>query len=152
MIHQKSKKVQIFKNSNSPFNVYFFRHPTISQQEKDLILISLGKQPYNNPSDENSIGTNQDNDLDSIDFNDEEPIIQLDGLSSKKVHKKIPLRDIFTSIPVYAIIIGHCCQGWGFYTLLTEMPTYLYQILHFDIKEVNNFFFTSTYLYLVSIT
>ena len=132
--------------------VYFFRHPRISQQEKDLILISLGKKPYNNPSEENSIGTNQDNDLDSIDFNDEEPIIQLDGLSSKKVHKKIPLRDIFTSIPVYAIIIGHCCQGWGFYTLLTEMPTYLYQILHFDIKEVNNFFFISTYLYLVSIT
>ena len=145
MIHQKSKKVQIFKNSNSPFNVYFFRHPTISQQEKDLILISLGKQPYNNHSDENSTGTNQDNDLDSIDFNDEEPIIQLDG-PSKKEHKIIPLRDIFTSIPVYAIIIGHCCQGWGFYTLLTEMPTYLYQILHFDIKEVNNFLF---YIYIL---
>ena len=143
MIHQKSKKattnfkkiLTILKGINHENTIYFFRHPRISQQEKDLILISLGKQPYNNPSDENSIGTNQDNDLDSIDFNDDEPIIQLDG-PSKKEHKKIPLRDIFTSIPVYAIIIGHCCQGWGFYTLLTEMPTYLYQILHFDIKEV----------------
>ena len=143
MIHQKSKKattnfkkiLTILKGINHENTIYFFRHPRISQQEKDLILISLGKQPYNNPSDENSIGTHQDNDLDSIDFNDDEPIIQLDG-PSKKEHKKIPLRDIFTSIPVYAIIIGHCCQGWGFYTLLTEMPTYLYQILHFDIKEV----------------
>ena len=117
----------------------FFRHPRISQQEKDLILISLGKQLYNNPSDENSIGITPDDDEIDIYFDDDkEPIIKMD--EPKKDHKKIPLRDIFTSIPVYAIIIGHCCQGWGFYTLLTEMPTYLYQILHFDIKEVIFFF------------
>ena len=131
--------------------VYFFRHPRISQQEKDLILISLGKQPYNNPSDENSIGINPDDENDINFDDDKEPIIKLN--EPKKDHKKIPLRDIFTSIPVYAIIIGHCCQGWGFYTLLTEMPTYLYQILHFDIKEVLFKFFyigisKNTYLYM----
>ena len=49
----------------------FFRHPRISQQEKDLILISLGKKPYNNPSDENSIGINPD-DLDDINFDDDD--------------------------------------------------------------------------------
>jgi len=25
-------------------------------------------------------------------------------------------------------------QNWGFYTLLTELPTYMKNILHFDIK------------------
>ena len=26
-------------------------------------------------------------------------------------------------------------QNWGFYTLLTELPTYMKNILHFDMKS-----------------
>ena len=33
-------------------------------------------------------------------------------------------------------MIGHCCQNWGFYTLLNEMPTYMKTVLHFNIEEV----------------
>lgn len=29
----------------------------------------------------------------------------------------------------------HCVQNWGYYMLLTEMPTYMNNILKFNIKE-----------------
>jgi len=47
----------------------------------------------------------------------------------------VPWRHIFTSVPVWAIIITHIAQNWGFYTLLTELPTYMKNILHFNIKD-----------------
>jgi hypothetical protein len=50
----------------------------------------------------------------------------------------IPWRSILTSIPVWSILVAHCCQNWGFYTLLTELPTYMKQILHYDIKTVRH--------------
>jgi len=68
--------------------------------------------------------------------------ISEDGEGSTVRHPKrenlpIPWKKIVTSIPVWAILIAHCCQNWGFYTLLTELPTYMKQILHFDIKTVS---------------
>ena len=48
----------------------------------------------------------------------------------------IPWKGILTSMPFYAILAAHVAQNWGFYTLLTEMPTYLQNILHYPIKEV----------------
>jgi predicted MFS family arabinose efflux permease len=46
-----------------------------------------------------------------------------------------PWRAIFSSKRVWAIIVAHVAQNYGFYTLLNELPTYMKQILHFDIKE-----------------
>jgi len=46
----------------------------------------------------------------------------------------VPWGRIFTSIPVWALVITHMAQNWGFYTLLTELPTYMKNILHFDMK------------------
>ncbi|XP_031352877.1 putative inorganic phosphate cotransporter isoform X2 [Photinus pyralis] len=45
-----------------------------------------------------------------------------------------PWKAIFTSLPVWAILATHCAQNWGFWTLLTEMPTYMKNVLNFDIK------------------
>ena len=70
----------------------------------------------------------------NIVYDDKEPIIVIEDSRKKP---KIPLKAIFTSVPFYAILIAHCCQNWGFYTLLTEMPTYLKNILHFNIKTVS---------------
>ena len=102
-----------------------------------MILISLGKKSY--PSTcSTSLEFNHGNDSNwqnVIAVDDKTPIIKEDSGPRKK--PKIPLKAIFTSIPVYAIIIGHFSQGWGFSTLLIEMPTYLNEILHFDIKEVS---------------
>ncbi|PSN41741.1 hypothetical protein C0J52_16921, partial [Blattella germanica] len=36
-----------------------------------------------------------------------------------------PFLEIFTSLPMWALIIAHSGQNWGFWTLLTEMPTYM---------------------------
>jgi ACS family sodium-dependent inorganic phosphate cotransporter-like MFS transporter 5 len=46
----------------------------------------------------------------------------------------VPWRAIATSGPVWALLIGHVAQNYGFYTLLTELPTYMANVLHFDIK------------------
>ena len=38
---------------------------------------------------------------------------------------------------MWGIIIGHFGAGWGYYTLFTQMPTYLKDIQHLDIKTVS---------------
>lgn len=45
--------------------------------------------------------------------------------TSKKPNIKHPWGDIFTSKPVYAISASHFAENWGFYTLLTQLPTFL---------------------------
>ncbi|XP_075978185.1 putative inorganic phosphate cotransporter isoform X2 [Anticarsia gemmatalis] len=45
-----------------------------------------------------------------------------------------PWKAIFTSLPFFALVIAHCGQNWGFWTLMTEMPSYMKQILGVDIK------------------
>ncbi|KAG1658840.1 Sialin [Nymphon striatum] len=49
--------------------------------------------------------------------------------------KDIPWKKIATSLPFYAIICAHFGENWGFYTLLTELPTYMKEILKFNIAE-----------------
>nr|XP_053635789.1 sialin-like [Cherax quadricarinatus] len=55
----------------------------------------------------------------------------------KKREKALPLpwKAVFTSLPVWAIIVVHFGNNWGFYTLLTELPTYLDKIQHFNLKS-----------------
>nr|XP_050846218.1 putative inorganic phosphate cotransporter isoform X1 [Vespula vulgaris] len=48
---------------------------------------------------------------------------------------RTPWKQIFTSTPMWALIIAHCGQSWGYWTLLTEMPTYLNSVLGFDIEK-----------------
>jgi ACS family sodium-dependent inorganic phosphate cotransporter-like MFS transporter 5 len=43
---------------------------------------------------------------------------------------------MLTSWPVFAILVAQTGHGWGLYTLLTELPTYMKTVLHFDIKNV----------------
>lgn len=53
----------------------------------------------------------------------------------------IPWYNILTCLPLWAILITQCGQSWAFYTQLTELPTYMAQILHFDIQSVTFFWF-----------
>ncbi|XP_077984586.1 sialin-like [Glandiceps talaboti] len=46
---------------------------------------------------------------------------------------KVPWVSIFTSIQVWGLTIGHFCNNWGNYTLLTSLPLYMDQILGFDL-------------------
>ncbi|KAI5639150.1 major facilitator superfamily domain-containing protein [Phthorimaea operculella] len=51
-------------------------------------------------------------------------------------HKKMvtPWKAIFTSLPFISLIVAHCGQNWGFWTLMTEMPSYMSQVLGVNIK------------------
>uniref|UniRef100_A0A8D8XYV4 Putative inorganic phosphate cotransporter n=1 Tax=Cacopsylla melanoneura TaxID=428564 RepID=A0A8D8XYV4_9HEMI len=58
---------------------------------------------------------------------------------------KIPWKAILTSMPVWAVVISHFCENWGYWTLLTSMPSYINSVLGFDIKS-NGFLSAAPYL------
>ncbi|XP_017473752.1 PREDICTED: putative inorganic phosphate cotransporter [Rhagoletis zephyria] len=48
---------------------------------------------------------------------------------------KVPWAKMFTSPPFLTLIFVHSANNWGFWTLLTEIPTYLKNILGVDIRN-----------------
>lgn len=56
------------------------------------------------------------------------------GHTEDKPKPKTPWTAIWTSVPLWAILITHCGQNWGFWTLMTEIPTYMSKVMNFDIK------------------
>ncbi|XP_037294522.1 putative inorganic phosphate cotransporter [Manduca sexta] len=48
---------------------------------------------------------------------------------------KTPWKAIWTSMPFISLIFVHCGQNWGLWTLMTEMPSYMRQVLGVDIKS-----------------
>lgn len=58
------------------------------------------------------------------------------GGDGEKRHVQTPWKQIFTSMPFWAILIVHSAHNWGFWTLLTEMPAYMKGALGYDIKQV----------------
>jgi len=38
---------------------------------------------------------------------------------------------------MWAIIVAHCCNNFGNYTLLTKLPAFMKEVLQFDIKSVS---------------
>ncbi|XP_055593478.1 putative inorganic phosphate cotransporter isoform X2 [Uranotaenia lowii] len=59
------------------------------------------------------------------------------SLGNQDHSKKIitPWKAILTSAPMIALTIAHSSHNWGFWTLLTEMPTYMKNVLDLDIKS-----------------
>ncbi|XP_078310380.1 putative transporter slc-17.2 [Crassostrea virginica] len=47
----------------------------------------------------------------------------------------VPWKSIFTSMPVYAIVVSNIACDWGGYTLLTNIPTYMNEVLKLDITS-----------------
>ncbi|XP_063221587.1 sialin-like [Bacillus rossius redtenbacheri] len=62
-------------------------------------------------------------------------IISSIGSVSHKARRKVPWMSILTSLPLWAILVSNCGQSWAFYTQLMDLPTYLKNILHFDVKQ-----------------
>ncbi|XP_044754354.1 putative inorganic phosphate cotransporter isoform X1 [Coccinella septempunctata] len=58
---------------------------------------------------------------------------------------KIPWRAISRSMPFWAILLAHMGHNFGYETLMTELPTYMKQILRFSIKD-NGFLSSMPYL------
>lgn len=48
---------------------------------------------------------------------------------------KVPWLRIFTSAPVWAIIITHGCSVFGYFTVVNQLPTYMKEVLHFNVKK-----------------
>lgn len=47
-----------------------------------------------------------------------------------------PWTDIFKSPAVWAIVAAHFAENWGFYTWLTELPSFMRHGLNFRIDKV----------------
>jgi len=51
-------------------------------------------------------------------------------------NEKTPWGLLLSKIPTWAIIINHFCSNWGFYVILTWLPTYFKQALGADLSKV----------------
>ncbi|XP_077018356.1 sialin isoform X2 [Tamandua tetradactyla] len=49
--------------------------------------------------------------------------------------KSVPWKPILKSLPLWAIVVAHFSYNWTFYTLLTLLPTYMKEILRFNVQE-----------------
>nr|XP_023014997.1 sialin [Leptinotarsa decemlineata] len=47
----------------------------------------------------------------------------------------VPWMKLMTSFPVWAIIITHGCSVFGYFTVVNQLPTYMKDVLHFNIKK-----------------
>lgn len=54
-----------------------------------------------------------------------------------KVDHSTPWGKIFSSMSFISLMLVHCAHNWGFWTLLTKIPSYMKTVLEFDIKQVS---------------
>ncbi|PSN46830.1 Sialin [Blattella germanica] len=55
---------------------------------------------------------------------------------TEEKHKiSVPWKDVWTSVPFLVIINAHFCNNTCWYFLLTELPTYMFKVLHFDLEN-----------------
>ncbi|MBN3305869.1 S17A5 protein, partial [Amia calva] len=47
----------------------------------------------------------------------------------------VPVGSMLRSVPLWSIVVAQVCSNWTYYTLLTCLPTYMDNILHFNIRE-----------------
>lgn len=80
-------------------------------------------------------GSDSPSECASITKEEREYITSMPGSSNDR-KKTIPWKEISTSKPFWALLISHCAQNWGFWTLLTQIPSYMNHVLNFDIKSV----------------
>nr|KAG5687655.1 hypothetical protein BaRGS_027547 [Batillaria attramentaria] len=55
--------------------------------------------------------------------------------ATRGANSRVPWCTLLKSPAVWGIIITHTCSNFGTYTFLTNIPTYMKEVLHFDIKQ-----------------
>jgi MFS transporter, ACS family, solute carrier family 17 (sodium-dependent inorganic phosphate cotransporter), other len=50
--------------------------------------------------------------------------------------RKVPLRALLSTMPVWAIVVAHFCNNWSLYVLLSWLPTFVNQGLGVDFAAV----------------
>ncbi|XP_067947011.1 sialin-like isoform X2 [Watersipora subatra] len=68
----------------------------------------------------------------------------LEGVTIKK-NDSVPWLEIMKSPAVWAIFVFHFCNNFGNYTLLTKLPAFMKEVLHFDIRS-NGLYSTLPYI------
>jgi len=53
--------------------------------------------------------------------------------------QSVPWRAIMRERAVWAIVVAHVCNNWGFYILLLWLPTYLHRALHVPVARVGQY-------------
>lgn len=66
---------------------------------------------------------------------EEEKLFIASGLQHSEKECPTPWKKIFTSLPVWAILVSHCGQNYGFWTLMTEIPSYISGIMKYNIES-----------------
>ncbi|KAL3981934.1 Major Facilitator Superfamily protein [Acanthocheilonema viteae] len=78
------------------------------------------------------------------DMPENDPNITTDELTLLKretkqaVNPVVPWKHILSSRAVWAIVIAHVCQNWGFYTMLTSLPRILENLLSYDREKAGS--------------
>ena len=54
------------------------------------------------------------------------------GATDLTAHPPTPWRKILTSVPVWALSVAFFANNWGYYTLVTCLPLYMYDVLGLD--------------------
>lgn len=82
-------------------------------------------------------GGNSPNDSKTISPEEKAFIQDTQETTVEYVDKQIPTpwKSILSSVPFFALAIVHSTHNWGFWTLLTEMPTYFKNVMGMDIKK-----------------
>ncbi|XP_030762099.1 putative inorganic phosphate cotransporter [Sitophilus oryzae] len=57
------------------------------------------------------------------------------GHTEEKATHSTPWRSIFTSVPVYALVATQIGFNYCFWTMLTQIPTYMNFVMNFNIKQ-----------------
>ncbi|KRT84623.1 membrane transporter, partial [Oryctes borbonicus] len=68
-------------------------------------------------------------------ISDEERMYIEKSCQTSKNRVPTPWKEMAKSLPLWSILIAHCGQNWGFWTLMTEIPTYMSSVLHFQIAS-----------------
>ncbi|XP_021195146.2 putative inorganic phosphate cotransporter [Helicoverpa armigera] len=56
------------------------------------------------------------------------------GQIGEQKRLQTPWKKIATNLSFISLIVAHCGHNWGYWTLMTEMPSYMKQVLGVDIK------------------
>lgn len=108
-------------------------HPRISRKERAYIERSLQEVRQQQQEQEDNDNDNDDDEEQDAPLDDRER-----GQGSRRAQHgadRIPWCSLLGSLPLWAILLTQCGQGWAFYTQLTELPTYMNKILHFNIQS-----------------
>lgn len=82
-------------------------------------------------------GSNSPQQSSIISADEREFLETIPGNENDDTKGPIPWKDIFKSKPFLALMVAHLSQNWGFWTLLTLIPSYMKNVLEFDIKSVS---------------